>query len=192
MEAWPFFISSHRVQGFTVIVAPDFMCQDGSAKLLASYAGGEPGTTKHQEIPQIKGKTEGILTLTYRVVLAEGSIVGESVPVLKDAGGRSIPIIEGVVTKGKDKNITLTEDDYAVIREACQPAFKTLWQSSDIVPTQPSSPITISIPSFSESDTKNLVSDFFNKIITLNSMSILLIISLIFIVIIFLIFFIGK
>src|SRR5215813_1206035 len=112
IKAWPFFISSHRVQGFTVIVAPEFMCQDGSARLLASYAGGEPGEVKHHEMSKVEGKLEKILTLTYRVVLAEGSVVGESVPVLRDAGGRSIPIIEGVVTEGKDRNIVLTDDQF--------------------------------------------------------------------------------
>lgn len=135
LQAWPFLISSHKVKGFTVVVAPDFMCRDQSARRLASYAGGEPGEgIKSAEMKDTKGET---LTLTYRVVLAEGSLTGENVPVLKDVGGREIPIIEGVVTKGGSKKINLTERDFSAIRESYREPFITLWRSPGILPIQP-------------------------------------------------------
>jgi hypothetical protein len=109
-----------------VVAAPDFMCQNQSAVLLLNNAGGEPGSgIKYARMKDTTGKT---LTLAYRVKWAEGSLVGESEPVLTDKGGRKIPVIEGVVVKGNEKAI-LGDEDFKAIRDAYHDAFVKMWES---------------------------------------------------------------
>lgn len=68
IEVWPFLVSRNPIIDYRTVVAPDFICKAGIAKLLARVAEGDltqPGFAIRREI---LGSKEGNFTVVFRVI----------------------------------------------------------------------------------------------------------------------------
>ncbi|MFN7501593.1 MAG: hypothetical protein ACK5QV_12305, partial [Dolichospermum sp.] len=139
IEGWVFLVSRSQNLGFTTIVAPDFMCDARVSSLLAFVVGGKITEARKAIYRQIHNSAVGNLTLVFRVLETTYEDIGiEGNGKIKDAFGREIPFIEGVVFKGKLTEIKVDKDIFATIHNNIKDSYQTFWEWSSPKPTIPS------------------------------------------------------
>lgn len=139
IEGWVFLVSRSQNLGFTTIVAPDFMCDARVSSLLAFVAGGKITEARKAIYRQIHNSAVGNLTLVFRVLETTYEDIGiEGNGKIKDAFGREIPFIEGVVFKGKLTEVKVSEDIFAKIHNDIKHPYQTFWEWSYPKATIPS------------------------------------------------------
>jgi hypothetical protein len=115
-------------------MAPDFMVQAQIADLLANKAGGN--VTEEPIYRNLSNAKIGNITLSYRVVVAtrEGAV-------FRDAFGRPILWVEGVVVKGRIHKGGRLREVLDEAHQRVEPVYTEYWESDGSAPVQSSSPI---------------------------------------------------
>ncbi len=127
-EAWAFLVSRNRYLDYTTIVAPDFMCQAKATKLLANAAIGELTGFDRVLYREIHQSHLGDLTLIFRILKATATLLEPEAEeaVLKDAFGREIHLIEGIVLRGIEP-IQITLEDLEKAHQQAKQAYRQFW-----------------------------------------------------------------
>lgn len=129
VEAWLFLVSRNQYIDYRAVVAPKFICESDESSLLAQAVEGnltQPGTVLYQEV---QGTIVGDLTLIYRVIEAtedNTNILGS--PILKDAFGRDIYLIEGIVLKGIQHDFVVTQQDLDSVHQQLVEYYRSFWE----------------------------------------------------------------
>jgi WD40 repeat protein len=135
IQAWAFLVGCNQYLDYRTIVAPTFMCESKTSSLLAKAAGGdltEVGTAYYREIHNSK---VGDLTLVFRVIEATSENTGiEGQGVLKDSFGREIDLIEGIVFKGLQPNIVVTQENLEEIHQKIIVHYQDFWNTTTSQP----------------------------------------------------------
>ena len=133
MQAWPFLISRNKVLDYRTVVAPDFMRENQTAPLLAKSAGGtftEPNTAVLSTIPNAK------VTLVFRVLTARAQYLAKyenkEDDTLRDSDGRPIKLIEGIVLRGLNREISITADIFDEVHRQLQNDFQRFWEETPL------------------------------------------------------------
>ncbi|AUT03129.1 hypothetical protein CLI64_23465 [Nostoc sp. CENA543] len=131
IQAWPFLVGCNQYLDYRTIVAPSFMCESKTSSLLAKAAGGdltEIGTAYYREIHNSK---VGDLTLVFRVIEATSENTGlEGQGVLKDSFGREIDLIEGIVFKGLQPDVVVTQKNIEEIHQEIIVHYQDFWNTT--------------------------------------------------------------
>ncbi len=135
IQAWAFLVGCNQYLDYRTIVAPSFMCESKTSSLLAKAAGGdltEIGTAYYREIHNSK---VGDLTLVFRVMEATSENTGiEGQGVLKDSFGREIDLIEGIVFKGLQPDIVVTQENLEEIHQKVIVHYRDFWNTTTSQP----------------------------------------------------------
>ncbi len=126
LESWLFLVSANRYLDYRTIVAPDFICDRRATSLLARNAGGD--LVEHKVV-YVSNDKVGELTLVFRVMdaIAEDlNVKGQGV--LKDAFGREIYLVEGLVFKGRITEIDLTQEQFREIHDQVKFYYQEFWE----------------------------------------------------------------
>ena len=143
-QSWCFLVSRNQYIDYRTIVAPKFICESKASSLLARAAEGdltEQGTVFYREICHSK---VGDLTLVFRVIEATSENTGiEGNGVLKDAFGREIHLIEGIVFKGIQPNVRVTQENFEEIHKQLIEYYREFWECTTSQPTIPSEILSV-------------------------------------------------
>jgi WD40 repeat protein len=119
------------------------MCESKTSSLLAKAAGGDltkVGTAYHREIHNSK---VGDLTLVFRVIEATSENTGiEGQGLLKDSFGREIDLIEGIVFKGLQLDIVVTQENLEEIHQKIIVQYQDFWNTTTSQPAIALEPLT--------------------------------------------------
>lgn len=128
IKVWPFLVSRNRMLDYRTVVAPDFICNAGIAKLLARVAEGNLTERGCAIRRRIEGSDAGDFTIVFRVVYAREKDINPNGgnEVLKDSFGREIDLLEGVVFKEVDE-IDVKEVDLDKAHKLLTKSFKNFW-----------------------------------------------------------------
>ncbi|MEB3147445.1 MAG: hypothetical protein VKL60_00280, partial [Sphaerospermopsis sp.] len=127
LKGWVFLVSRSQNLGYRTIVAPDF--KHDISSLIALVAGGDITNPEEAIYREIYNSPVGDLTLVFRVVETTYEDMGlEGNGIIKDSFGREIKFIEGVVFRGKSKNIQLSEDNFSHVHNYIKERYKIFWQ----------------------------------------------------------------
>jgi uncharacterized protein YjiK len=141
IKVWSFLVSRNRYLDYRTVVAPDFLCDLGSANFLAKAAGGNLTKEKYavyREIHNLKNfHRDQKITLVFRVIEAFSPDI-ENNKVLKDAYGRNISFIVGIVLQGSVPQITVTPEIFAEVHNQVLGDYKIFWNYPTPEPALPS------------------------------------------------------
>lgn len=128
IKVWPFLVSRNRMLDYRTVVAPDFICNAGIAKLLARVAEGNLTERGCAIRRRIEGSDAGDFTIVFRVVYAREKDINPNGgnEVLKDSFGREIDLLEGVVFKEVGE-IDVKEVDLDKAHKLLTKSFKNFW-----------------------------------------------------------------
>ncbi|MFB2836530.1 hypothetical protein [Floridanema evergladense] len=128
IKVWPFLVSRNRMLDYRTVVAPDFICNAGIAKLLARVAEGNLTERGCAIRRRIEGSDAGDFTIVFRVVYAREKHINPNGgnEVLKDSFGREIDLLEGVVFKEVGE-IDVKEVELEKAHKLLTKSFKNFW-----------------------------------------------------------------
>jgi WD40 repeat protein len=139
VQAWRFLVSRNQYLDYRTVVAPDFMCQVNIASLLAKTAEGDPLSEDQAYYREIHGSKCGDLTIVYQIRGAQARDVNETAEgILKDSFGREIYLVEGVLLRGIQASIVLTNNDLHSSHERLVEDYCKFWEWVSPQPTIPS------------------------------------------------------
>lgn len=139
IETWRFLVSRNQFLDYRTVVAPDFMCKNNIANLLARTAEGDlidDGLAYYREI---HGSKIGDLTIVYQVREAQAKDInnnGEGI--LKDPFGREIHLIEGVVLQGIHDSFAVTHEHLESNHKKLVEDYRNFWEWVSPQPAIPS------------------------------------------------------
>ncbi|MFB2879442.1 hypothetical protein [Floridanema aerugineum] len=128
IKVWPFLVSRNRMLDYRTVVAPDFICNAGIAKLLARVAEDNLTERGYAIRRRIEGSDAGDFTIVFRVIYAREKDINPNGgnEVLKDSFGREIDLLEGVVFKEVGE-IDVKEVDLDKAHKLLTKSFKDFW-----------------------------------------------------------------
>lgn len=128
LETWIFLVSANFYLDYRTVIAPDFMCNSKTTRLLAQKT--ESDLTENK-IAYINDSEKGNLTIVFRVREATSkdlSIENEDEDVLKDSFGREIFLTEGLVIKGNFSKVKLTRNLITEIHKEIKTHYSDFWE----------------------------------------------------------------
>ncbi len=128
IEVWPFLVSRNQLLDYRTVVAPDFMCQDQTTGLLARTT--EGNLTNHDQAyyRKLYGSKSGELTIIYQVREAQAEYIHEGEQgILKDAFGREIYFIEGIVLRGIQLAVDIAPESLKSNSPQLIDAYRNFW-----------------------------------------------------------------
>lgn len=144
-EAWSFLISRSQFLDYRTVVAPSFMCEAGATSILAKAAEGDLTDSGVAYYREVHGSKVGELTLVFRVIEATSENTEiESNGTLKDAFGREIFLIEGVVLKGIVQNVFVSQPILDKIHLELVKHYQEFWSQTTSQPATASELFTFS------------------------------------------------
>lgn len=139
IQAWRFLVSRNQFLDYRTVVAPDFMCQDNIASLLAKTAEGDPITDDFTYYREIYGSKSGDLTIIYRVREAQAREINDNAEgILKDSFGRDIYFIEGIVLRGIQASFAVTLESLDFDHQQLVEDYRDFWEWVSPQPAIPS------------------------------------------------------
>ncbi len=113
---WPFALTRSVKTGFRVVVAPDFLVDEGRYSLLHDATGGDVDETAVYW-REYRGQGSGPLWLLYRVVHLKAADVGLDGEYAMN-GPRRTPVVEGIVCRTPAKSLA-TQELFAEVHRRC-------------------------------------------------------------------------
>lgn len=139
VQAWRFLVSRNQFLDYRTVVAPDFMCQVNIASLLAKTAEGDPISEDLAYYREIYGSKSGDLTIVYQVREAQARDINDDVEgILKDAFGRDIYFIEGIVLREIRTSLSITLEDLESNHQRLIEDYCNFWEWVSPQPAIPS------------------------------------------------------
>lgn len=148
INAWTFLVSRNQELDYRSVIIPDFLCSDGSTKLLEKVADEDVTLGEHAIYREIHNSILGEMSVIFRVSIATNKYLGlEGENVLIDSYGRKISFIEGIVMRNfisNFQNIKVPNKVFDEIHEQASEAYKVFWQWTTYQPPLPSTFFPIS------------------------------------------------
>jgi hypothetical protein len=144
--AWPFLVSTNATNGFTTIVTPPFLYEQGATDLLLTVTDGVVTPDDSVNLRLVAAGRLGTMVVAYRVAVAPGALVGVTEEILLDHQGRRILLIEGIVMQigaGDAESLQFTQEDFDLVRDACRDAFVRAWHAETVLPPRLSEAIAL-------------------------------------------------
>ena len=139
IQAWRFLVSRNQFLDYRTVVAPDFMCQDNIASLLAKTAEGDPISDDQAYYREIYGSKSGDLTIIYRVFEAQARDISDDAEgILKDSFGREIFFIEGIVLRRIHTSLSITLENLEFNHQQLVQDYRFFWDWLSPQPAIPS------------------------------------------------------
>ena len=143
IQAWAFLVGCNQYLDYRTIVAPSFMCELKMSSLLAKAAGGDLtdiGTAYYRKVHNSK---VGEITLVFCVIETTSENTGiEGQGVLKDLFGRQIDLIEGIVFKGLQPDVVVTQENLEEIHQKMIMPYREFWHTTTPQPAIASETLT--------------------------------------------------
>lgn len=144
LQAWYFLVSRNQYLDYRTIVAPSFICESKASSLLARAAEGDLIEQDMAFYREIRNSKVGDLTLVFRVMEATAEDTGiEGDGVLKDAFGREIHLIEGIVFEGLQPDIVVTKENFKEIHKQLVEHYREFWECTTSQSAIPSEPLSV-------------------------------------------------
>lgn len=144
LQAWYFLVSRNQYLDYRTIVAPSFICESNASSLLARAAEGDLIEQDMAFYREIRNSKVGDLTLVFRVMEATAEDTGiEGDGVLKDAFGREIHLIEGIVFEGLQPDIVVTKENFKEIHKQLVEHYRKFWECTTSQSAIPSGPLSV-------------------------------------------------